>query len=69
MTLVGEVVEIIRGLNDLDNDAGSFIVLEHLSLGAKHTQLRMPTLHRPVEAAYVLVSPQVGRIYRKWNRS
>ena len=69
MTLIGEVVEIIRGLNDLDDDAGAFIVLEHLNLGAKHAQLRMPTLHCPVEAAYVLVSPQVSRIYRRRNRS
>lgn len=47
--------------NDQARRLRTIIVLERLSIGGKHSELDMPTLHRPIEPQIILASPQVRK--------
>ena len=69
--IVGRVSEIVQvppkitgcssqGTGDSDMPTGVYIVVDRFTLGPQHTQLGMPTLHRPIEQQPILLQAAVS---------
>lgn len=58
-SLIGQLREIVQLPAVFPNPPQTLVVVERFTVGGKHAQLNMPTLHRPQEPHMILCSPEV----------